>query len=188
MPVAALSSQGAGSKNNSIGINIAQSTSQATIIGIRIEGATGQAHGGGDPQYGILTGAMGGFQGSIASAMLAGITVVGQFAVAGIYMAGKNSFNLGPDLVGVADRATSPNPFDLDPFNGNFYLPTQIACSARHIYTVATLPVGNDNGQIINVSDGTNGLNWGDTLIGTGTHTTHYAAQWNNSAWTVIGK
>jgi hypothetical protein len=175
-------------KDCGIGFNAFASTSLATVIGLRIEGTNGQAPGGTNPQYGIYKG--------MSYSMLAGITIVGQFDVAGLYMAGVPFFINGPNLIGVSDSATSPNPFDLDASGGNGFIATQIACSAKHIYTVATIPdpvtgitdPGLFTGQQVNVSDGTNGLNWGDTLTGTGTHTTHYAAQWNGSAWTVLGK
>jgi len=41
---------------------------------------------------------------------------------------------------------------------------------------------------IFNVSDGTNGLNWGDLVINTGTHTTHYKVRFNGAEITVVGK
>ena len=170
-------------KNCSIGINVNASTSICSLLGIRIEGTNGQAPGGGNPQYGIINGQI--TSGFLSQSLIAGVTVVGNFAQAGIQSYGRNSFIEGPAFLGVGD--SSSNPFVFDP-TGAVYLPTQIACSARHIYTVATLPIGNDNGQQIPVSDGTNGLAWGATLIGTGTHTTHYLGQWNGSNWTVMGQ
>lgn len=38
------------------------------------------------------------------------------------------------------------------------------------------------------ISDGTNGLGWGDVATNTGTHTTHYSIRYNGSNWTVTGK
>jgi lysophospholipase L1-like esterase len=175
-------------KDCDIGIEVVSSAAGLNFLGVRIEGTNGQAPGG-NSQYGIKSGNLTGFQGNLASSMFAGMTVVGAYDVAGILMSGKTFFVYGPTLIGVSDSATSPHQFLLDTDFGNVYIPTQIGCSAKHIYTVDAIPTtGYNNGEIINVSDGTNGLNWGDTLIGTGTHTTHYAAQWNGSAWTVVGK
>jgi hypothetical protein len=176
-------------KNNSIGIEGSSGSSGLNILGNRIEGASGQAPGATDPQYGIKTGNRTGFQGTFIGSMFAGMTVVGEFAQSGIFMSGFDSFQYGPNLIAVGDSATSLHPFDLYPGFGHVYIANQIACSARYIYIVAAMPtVGHNIGEEVNVLDGTNGLNWGDTLIGTGTHTTHYLAQWNGSNWTVVGK
>lgn len=42
--------------------------------------------------------------------------------------------------------------------------------------------------MVRNVSDGTNGLGWGDPITNTGTHTTHYKVRYNGGGWTVMGK
>lgn len=61
------------------------------------------------------------------------------------------------------------------------------------VYTYANLtgvganPVAVE-GDEFNISDGTNGLGWGDTAINTGTHTTHYKVRYNGTNWTVVGK
>lgn len=61
------------------------------------------------------------------------------------------------------------------------------------VYTFANLPTGSGSpsaveGEEYNISDGTNGLSWGDTVTNTGTHTTHYKIRWNGSNWTAVGK
>lgn len=176
-------------KNNSVAINAFGSSGLLTIGGNYIEGATGQAPGGLNPQYGIVDGTGPGVgQGNMSQSMIAGINIVGNYDVAGIYFSGHNSNVFGPTFEAVSDNGVSPHPFMLDPQFGN-YLPTQIACNARHICTVAQLPAsGTDAGQELDVSDGTNGLAWGASVTNTGTHTTPNLVRWNGSNWTVMGK
>lgn len=59
-------------------------------------------------------------------------------------------------------------------------------------YTYAMLPGVSTNpaaveGDEFNISDGTNGLTWGNTATNTGTHTTHYKVRYNGTNWTVVG-
>lgn len=59
------------------------------------------------------------------------------------------------------------------------------------VYTFAGLPSGSPSpfeGEEYNISDGTNGLAWSDTVTNTGTHTTHYKVRYNGTNWTVVGK
>ena len=52
------------------------------------------------------------------------------------------------------------------------------------------MPTGGNavEGDLFNISDGTNGLAWGVTATNTGTHTTHYLVRYNGTSWTVVGK
>lgn len=43
-------------------------------------------------------------------------------------------------------------------------------------------------GMEYNITDGTNGLTWGDIATDSGTHTTHYKVRYNGTNWTVVGK
>jgi hypothetical protein len=63
-------------------------------------------------------------------------------------------------------------------------------CNQQPVWTFSQLPTGGDvlEGDEFNISDGTNGLAWGDTATNTGTHTTHYLVRWNGSNYTVVGK
>lgn len=67
----------------------------------------------------------------------------------------------------------------------------QIAFNPTYLY--ANLPGVSTNpdaieGDEFNISDGTNGLGWGDVATDTGTHTTHYLVRYNGTDWTVMGK
>lgn len=55
-----------------------------------------------------------------------------------------------------------------------------------NLTSVSTNPIASE-GDEYNISDGTNGLTWGQTATNTGTHTTHYKVRFNGSNWTVMG-
>ena len=63
-------------------------------------------------------------------------------------------------------------------------------CNVFPVWTYSQLPTGGNvvEGDMFNISDGTNGLAWGATATNTGTHTTHYLVRYNGTNWTVVGK
>ena len=73
-------------KNNSVAISVAGGTIQCTSAGVRIEGTNGQALGGLNPQYGLICRGFWEISTiSLNGGMAAGVTVVGQYDVAGIH-------------------------------------------------------------------------------------------------------
>lgn len=169
-------------KNCATAMNFESSTALISIMGVRIEGANGQAPGGGNPLYGLVNGISS--SGFLSQSMVAGMVVAGSYDVAGIYMYGRNVNIYGPVMMGVADQASSPNPFKLDPTGSALYLPSQIACNARHIYTVANLPGTVSYQDEHDVSDASSPA-WGATVVGGGSSSA--VVQWNGSNWTVVG-
>ena len=175
-------------KNNSVAINcvsVGGATGLATFLGLRIEGTNGQAPGGANPQYGILCG-----NSEVTSfCMFAGITVTGQYDVAGIFIAGS-SFRLVNTFWGVNVTNTSTTPGALPWSIGASQLAdgsTYTACNVQPVYKVAQLP-STFEGDCYNVSDATNGLAWGATVTNTGTHTTHNKVRYNGTNFTVVGQ
>ena len=175
-------------KNNSIAINFSVSCACA-IFGVRIEGTNGQAPGGLNPQYGILSGTGGG-GGLLGVALLAGITIIGQYDIAGVYLFAQ-SFYLNPQYMSVqVSNSGAGSVWHLDNGTGR-YFGEFINCGGTgmpYIPTVAAIPAAQLEGDTVNVSDGTNSLAWGAPVTNTGTHTTHYLVRWNGSNWTVMGQ
>jgi hypothetical protein len=123
--------------------------------------------------------------------LFAGITVTGQYDVAGIYIYAQ-SWQQGTTFMGVqaSNSSTTPGarPWALFTVGPPWpYFPQFVACNTPLIYTVANLP-GPAEGACFNVSDGTDGLAWGATVTNTGSHITHYKVRGNGSNWTVMGK
>jgi hypothetical protein len=184
--VGALVMAGCWFKNNSTAIWAKRSTAYCTFAGIRIEGTNGQAPSGLNPQYGILLDTQTGGGSPLLASLLGGITVVGQYDGAGIYISwqGPQSFPQISTFAGLQSvswgfAAASPP---------NVFFPQLIACNQSIVYTVANLPTSPKVGDCYNVSDGTNGLSWGATVTNTGTHTTHYKVRYNGSNFTVMGQ
>lgn len=158
----------------------------AAFRGIVIEGTNGQAHGGSDPQYGIFLGTTG--SGTLPTNYLfEGISISGQFDQACVYTPGQSfavenifkavqATNSG---TGMAWKLNDANMVD----EGDQF----IACNQNNIIKVANLPSFPGEGSTYNVSDGTDGLSWSNTVTNTGSHTTHYKVRGNGSNWTVVG-
>ena len=169
-------------KNNSIAMNFQTSNGNCLFSGIIIEGTNGQAPGGLNPQYGILAG-NGGASGNIGSSLFAGVTVVGNYDVAGVYI-----FGAGSQLDSLYAGMSSVS-WTLDRLSGTFPLmPVFAASNKNYIYPVSDLPASATVGDCYNVSDGTNSLAWGAPVTNTGTHTAHYKTRWNGSNFTVVGQ
>lgn len=92
-------------------------------------------------------------------------------------------------FIGCAPVASLGGGVDWEPPT-NAYTARFIEGSLSPIWLFSALPSGGNvfEGDEFNISDGTNGLNWGDTATNTGTHTTHYLVRYNGSNWTVVGK
>ena len=127
-------------KNNSVAISVAGATVACIFAGVRIEGANGQAPGGLNPQYGLICEDVGN-NNKLSGGMAAGVTVVGQYDVAGIHFSQQGSISAYevPLFVGVQSvtwdfAAASPS---------SPYFPRFVACAGTnqpYIYTVANLP------------------------------------------------
>lgn len=123
-------------KNNSVAIKFLTGGS-ATYCGLRIEGTNGQAPGGTNPQYGIQCGNPG--SGTIAhNALFAGISVTGQYDIAGIYINGGEFFQQQNTFMGV----TSVNSGSGVAWDFPLSVATSakfFACNVAPIYTMAQL-------------------------------------------------
>lgn len=75
-------------------------------------------------------------------------------------------------------------------FPSNAYTAQFQNCNSVPIWTFSQLPTGGNvlEGDEFDISDGTDGLTWGQTVTNTGTHTTHYRVRYNGANWTVVGK
>lgn len=161
-------------KNNSIAIRFVSGavTSGMILAGIYIEASAGQ--------YGIQLGDLNSTNTSVSFSMFAGITVVGTYAVDGIYIPGQ-SFGVYNTFMGISSVSWSL------PTSGTDEGDEFIFCNKTNPITVAQLPTEGE-GMTYNVTDGTNSLAWGATVTNTGTHTTHYKVRGNGSNWTVVGQ
>lgn len=138
--------------------------------------------GGGASQYGLR------IRAGKASAGQITLTTGSVFDVAGIAIANASSranlvfMNCGADESGGAGV-----PWILPT---NAYTAQFINCNTSPVWTYSQLPTGGNvlEGDEFNISDGTNGLSWGDVATNTGTHTTHYLVRYNGTNWTVVGK
>ncbi len=163
-------------KNCSIAIRYRTSTSGCLFQGLRIEGTNGQAPSGGNSQYGLLFGD-GGSGTTARETQFAGITVTGQYDVAGISFPATDSFNRQNTLMGVQSVSwVFPASADAASF---------IGCNHAAVYTFANINAAPDEGDSVNVSN-SNSATWGATAAGGGS--THAKLRYNGSAWTVVGK
>lgn len=60
--------------------------------------------------------------------------------------------------------------------------------NTTNAFAFASLPASPIEGMEFDITDGTNGLAWGDVCTNTGTHTTHYHIRYNGLNWTIVGK
>lgn len=165
-------------KNNTVAINCPHAGSQLTIVGIRIEGTNGQGPSGGDSNYAIQNGSS---SSTMSQSLIGGVTVLGQYDTTGIYFPGGS-------LQESTVAATHSVAWNITPQGANGSDGTEfIACDVAPVFTVAQIGVQNE-GDFVNVSDGTNALGWGAQITNTGTHTTHYKGRYNGSIVTVVGQ
>ena len=139
-----------------------------------------------DSQYGIRVRA-----GCANNGVFFGCSTSQQIDVAGISIGNASSRS---DLVFIACTpaisAGGGSPWVLPT---NAYTATFVNCTGTGmppIWTFSQLPSGGNvlEGDEFNISDGTNGLTWGQTETATGTHTTHRVVRYNGTNWTVLGQ
>lgn len=189
--------------NNSLSLGKIEGRSlESNLLGLYVKNGSAVIESLGASSNVLVSTSLGGFYLNAFSGSMENSGAAGNFGTANaIYIANPNNDRTNVTFTSCyAQNNTTPSSSWRIPAQA--WAATFIQCLSwdgtnqtklSPVYTVANLPgVGGNpaavEGDEFNVSDGTNGLGWGDPLTNTGTHTTHYKTRYNGSGYTVMGK